>query len=138
MKLPALLASLVLAAATAAAGEPAANLIAEADSYWAAGRLDQAQQSFEAAAAAEPRSAVALLRLAGFQLARQQTSASIATYQRVVGLDANNVKAWLGLGLAYLHGGDKPLARACLEQAVQLDPRQKEALAEVLANLEGN
>jgi Flp pilus assembly protein TadD len=127
---------LVAGSVCAGGGEPAAGLITQADGYWAAGRLDQAQQAFEAAAAAEPGSSAVLLRLAGFQLSRQQTTASVASYQRAVGLEPTNAKAWLGLGLAYLHGGNKALARSAFEEAVRLEPQRKEDLSEVLANLE--
>ena len=138
MRLAAFLASLWLAGgACAASGEPAAGLIAQADGYWAAGRLEQAQQAFEAAVAAEPGSVAVLLRLAGFQLSRQQTAASVASYRRAIGLEPNNAKAWMGLGLAYLHGGDKALARSAFEEVVHLEPTRKESLSEVLANLEG-
>ncbi|MBF0461796.1 MAG: tetratricopeptide repeat protein [Magnetococcales bacterium] len=126
----------VLGGGMVAHAEQASELIAAADRYWAAEQMDQAQQAFEAAVAAEPNSALAQLRLAGFQLSRQQLEACIAGYQRVIGLDPNNAKAWMGLGLAYLHTDRRELARSSFEEAARVDPKQQESLAPLLAKLQ--
>jgi len=131
-----LMALFVAGGVFAAVGEPAAGLISKADGYWADGRLDQAQKAFEAAATTEPNSSLVQLRLAGFQLANRQVTASIANYQKVIGLDPKNAKAWLGLGLAYLHIGKRELAKASIDKAADLDPQQKKQLAPLLSSLE--
>ncbi|HTY98599.1 MAG TPA: tetratricopeptide repeat protein [Rhodocyclaceae bacterium] len=136
MRLATFLAGILVAGGVLAAGDGAAGLIAEADNYWAAGRLEEAQQSFEAAVAAEPDSAAPLLRLAGFHLSQMHGGASIAGYQRAIGLEPRNTRAWLGLGLAYLHGGRKDLARASFDEAIRIDPQQKERLAGLVGGLE--
>ncbi|WP_374600592.1 tetratricopeptide repeat protein [Niveibacterium sp.] len=137
-----ILAALLVATASiaAVAAEPAptsaATLIARADKYWTEGKLDKAGESFAAAVAAEPKSSATLLRLAGFQLSLQEISKSVATYRQVITLEPKNSKAWIGMGLAYLHSGDTELARAALDEAIRVDPARKESLKPLLAKLD--
>lgn len=116
--------------------ETAAQSLAKADQFWADGKLDDAQKAFEAAAAADPASTDARLRLAGFQLSRQQTTACIANYQKVISQEPKNSRAWIGLGMAYLHSSRAPLARAAFEEAIRVDPARKEKLAPLIARLD--
>jgi len=111
-------------------------LIAQGDRQWAEGRLDLAQASFEQAVIADPSSVAARMKLAGLQLSQQDFKASIETYQRTIGLDANNAKAWLGLGFSYLHTAKNDLALAAFNEAIRVDPANKGKLAPVLAKLE--
>lgn len=111
------------------------TLIALGDQQWAAGQLELAQKTFEHAVKAEPRSVNAHMKLAGLQLSRQEFKACIETYQRAIGLDANNARAWLGLGFAYLHTGQNDLSLAALDEAIRIDPGNQEKLAPVLAKL---
>lgn len=127
---------LVAGCVFAARAETASGLLAKGDTYWAANQFDLAQQSFEAAAAAEPRSAATLLRLAGFQLSRQQLSASVGTYKRVISLDAKNARAWMGMGIAYLHVGNRELARASFSEAVRIEPKRQDKLGPLIAKLD--
>ncbi len=110
-------------------------LLAQGDQQWAEGSLDLAQKTFEQAVSAEPRSVNALMKLAGLQLYRQEFIACIETYQRTIGLDAKNAKAWLGLGFAYLHTGKNDLSLAAFNEAIRVDPANREKLAPVLAKL---
>lgn len=114
------------------------DLLAQGEQQWAAGQLDQAQTTFEQAVKENPTSVSAHMKLAGLQLSRQQFTACIATYQRAIGLDANNARAWLGLGFAYLHTGQDALALAAFNEAVRVDPRNQEKLAPVLTKLTAN
>jgi cytochrome c-type biogenesis protein CcmH/NrfG len=133
---PLLAGLLALLCSFSAAAATASGLVDEADRLWREGKVQQAQQRFEAAVAAQPDAAPVRLRLAGFQLAQQQTSASIASYRQVISQEASNSKAWIGLGLAYLHSGRRELARAAFSEAVRVDPARQEALAPLIANLE--
>ena len=111
------------------------TLITQGDQQWAAGQLDQAKKSFEQAVAIEPTSVGAHMKLAGLQLARQDFKVCIDTYQRTIGLDANIARACLGLGFAYLHTGQNALSLAAFNEAVRIDPGNREKLAPVLAKL---
>ena len=120
----------------AAQAETAGSFLSRADAYWAEGKLEQAQQAFEAAVTKEPDSVPARLRLAGFQLARQQTSACIANYQQAISQEPDNSNAWIGLGLAYLHSSRPELARAAFAEAVRVDPARKEKIEPLIAKLD--
>jgi len=110
-------------------------LLEQGDQQWAAGKLELAQKAFEQAVVNAPRSVGAHMKLAGLQLYRQDFKACIETYQRTIGLDANNAKAWLGLGFAYLHTGKNDLSLAAFNESIRVEPGNKEKLASVLAKL---
>ncbi len=76
------------------------------------------------------------MRLAGLLLSRNNYSASTKEYQRLIGLDPKNAKAWIGLGIAYLHSGDKSMTRAAWEEAMRLEPARQQQLAPLLARLD--
>jgi tetratricopeptide (TPR) repeat protein len=119
--------ALALSAAWAAAADT--NFLGQGDKQWAEGRTAEARQSFEAAIAAEPKSAVALMKLGGLLLASNDHAAAIQTYKQAISLDNNNAKAWIGLGVAYLHTGDKDLSKAAFSEAIRADPSRKPQLA---------
>lgn len=131
-----LLAGLIsLVCSFGAIAQTANQSIANAEQFWAEGKLDEAQKAFEAAASAKPESAEVLLRLAGFQLSRQMMTDCITNYKKVISLEPNNSKAWIGLGMAYLHISNPGLAKAALEEAVRVDPARKEKLQPVINKL---
>jgi tetratricopeptide (TPR) repeat protein len=121
----------VLAVAMIAAGAWAADssLVAEGAGQWEAGRLVEAQKSFEQAIVADPRSIEARMKLGGLQLANRNYAAAIQTYQKTLSLDGNNAKAWMGLGFAYLHSGQPELSRAAFAEAIRVDPSRRDQLA---------
>jgi Flp pilus assembly protein TadD len=76
------------------------------------------------------------MKLAGVYIAQNNFTAATRTYQQVIGLDPTNAKAFIGLGIAYLHSGDKALTRAALEEALRLEPQRKEQLTPILSQLD--
>lgn len=108
-----------------------ASLMAQGDKAWAEKKLDEAKKNFEQAVTANPRSVEAHMKLAGFMLANQNFVPAIQTYQKTISLDNNNAKAWMGLGMAYLHTGQKDLSRAAFSEAVRIDPSRKAQLAKL-------
>lgn len=123
--------TLLLFAAAARAGDG----VAEGDAHWAAGRLDQAAESFRAAISAEPDSPEVRLRLAGLYMARQQYARAVPLYQQVIGFDAGNDRAFIGLGLAYLHQQKALMAEAAFVEAMRINPERRAALEPVVASL---
>ena len=71
------------------------------------------------------------MKLGGLLLSNSNYAAAIQIYQHTIGLDANNAKAWMGLGMAYLHGGQRELSRAAFSEAVRIDPGRKTQLAQL-------
>jgi len=76
------------------------------------------------------------MKLAGLYIARSDYSAGTREYQRAIGLDPKNARAWIGLGIAYLHSGDKGMTRAAWEEAIRLEPARKQQLAPLIAQLD--
>ncbi len=113
----------------------ATELIAQGTHWLEQGQFDRARQAFEAAAQAEPRSVAAHMKLAGVNLAQNHSDAAIAHYQRVIGLDPKQAKAFIGLGIAYLHKGNKSLTRAAFAEAIRLEPEREAQLAPIIAEL---
>ena len=142
MKKPTHFASLLLALALLGGGEAqatsasAGTLVSQGDQQWKAGQLADAQKSFQAALAVDPKSVDIQLKLAGLQLSNNDFAACIPSYQNAIGLDAGNVRAWLGLGFAYLHTGKNSLSMAAFQEAIRLDPSKKAALQPMLAKLQ--
>lgn len=119
-----------------AAPNGAAELIANGTRLLEQGKLEPAQKAFEAAVKADPRSVDANMKLAGVNIAQNNFGAAIGIYKQVIGLDPNNAKAFIGLGIAYLHSGDKSLTRAALQEALRIEPKRKDQLAPVMAMLD--
>lgn len=107
-------------------------LIAQGNKQWEAGRPEDARKSFEQAIVINPRSIDAQMKLGGLQLSSLNYAAAIQTYQRTISLDGNNAKAWMGLGLAYLHTGQGELSRAAFGEAIRVDPSRSESLAKLM------
>ena len=129
------LAITVFRVADVAAADISPDLIAMGDKQWLAGNLDDAQKDFEQALRVDPGSVGAHMKLGGLQLSRNDFGGSIQTYQRVIGLDPKNVKAWIGLGISYMHTGRHELSGAAFEEAVRIEPSREEQLAPVMARL---
>lgn len=128
------IASIALAACLLAPGAWAtaasdSTLINQGDQQWAQGKLDDARKSFEQAVAANPASVQAQMKLGGLLISNNNYATAIPVYQKAISLDGNNVRAWIGLGMAYLHTGDKELSRAAFEEAIRIEPARKAQLA---------
>jgi cytochrome c-type biogenesis protein CcmH/NrfG len=113
----------------------AADLIADGMRLLEQGKLEPAQKAFEAAVRADPRSVDATMKLAGVNIAQNNFTAAIALYKRAIALNPNNAKAFIGMGIAYLHSGDKSMSRALFEEALRLEPGRKDQLAPIMAKL---
>lgn len=110
--------------------------IAQGKRQWEEGKLEAAQASFKAAIKADPRSVEAHMKLAGLQITHLNYSAAIETYRNAIGIDPNNAKAWMGIGMCYIHTGGREMARAAFEEAVRVEPGRKKQLEPVLAELD--
>jgi Tfp pilus assembly protein PilF len=110
--------------------------IEQGNRLWEGGKLEEAQKRFEEAVKADPKSIDALMKLAGIQLTRLNYSAANLTYRDVLAIDPKNAKAWMGMGMCYLHSGSREMARAAFEEALRADPSRKQQLEPVLAELD--
>ena len=114
----------------------ASSLIEQGNEHWTAGRFANAQQSYEQAIERDPRSVDAHMKLAGLLLAQQRFAAGAKAFQRAIALDPNNDKAFVGLAIAYLHGGERELSQAALREALRINPGRAEQLRPILERLE--
>jgi len=103
---------------------------------WEEGKLEDAQGRFEEAVKADSKSIDAHMKLAGIQVTRLSYSSAIQTYRGAIGLDPNNAKAWMGMGMCYMHIGSKEMARASFEEALRAEPERKAQLEPILAQME--
>ena len=131
----AVLAAMVLACGAQASSSAAASL-EQGKRQWEEGKLEAAQKSFAEAVKADPRSVDAHMKLAGIQVSRLHYSAALATYRSALALDPNNAKAWMGMGMCYIHAGGREMARAAFEEALRAEPGRKQQLEPVLAELD--
>ncbi len=137
-KLASALITLTMAAwlACPALADGASSLITQGDRQWSQGHLDLALKSYQEAARNDARSTEAHLRLAGLYLARRDFDAGVKEFKRAIAIDPKNTRAWIGLAIASLHGGNTDLARAALHEAIRLEPGRKAQLDPVLAKLD--
>jgi Flp pilus assembly protein TadD len=116
-------ACLIAGAAVAAQSDTPVDieaLLTQGDQAWEQGKMQEAEQVFRRAMDAAPDSPLPLIRLGGLQLSQQRYSESLSSYQAVLSLDPDDQtlgRAYLGMGLAYLHTGDPDLAREAFTQA---------------------
>lgn len=114
----------------------AADLMKKGDEQWAANQTDQAMESFLAAEKADPKSVEVLMKKAGLQMTTLHYSDAIETYQKAIGLDHKNARAFIGMGICYMHVGGNTLAKAAFEEAIKIEPERKAQLEPVLASIE--
>jgi len=109
------------------------------ETLWLAGDLTQAQQQFEQAVQHYPKNATAHSKLAGFFLVQNDYQNSIKHYQQSISLQTDaapeRTKAFIGLGLAYLHSERSKLAIAALEEALRLEPQRQTQLNPLINKL---
>ena len=105
------------------------TLMTQGNKLWGEGKIEEARKSFEKAVIANPRAIDAHMKLGGLLLSDHNYTAAIDVYQQTISLDKKNVKAWMGLGISYLHAGKRELAQAAFDEAIQIDPSRKAQLA---------
>jgi len=78
-------------------------------------------------------SSLAQTRIGGALLLKQDYGLAIESFRQAILLDGANADAFVGMAMAYLHGGDYALARAALEEAKRIDPAKQAKVDEVIA-----
>lgn len=112
------------------------DLMKKGDKQWEANQLDAAMESYLAAEKADPGSVELLMKKAGLQMMTLHYSDAVETYQKAIGLDPQNAKAFIGMGVSYLHNGAMVLAKAAFEEAIKIEPARKAQLEPALVNIE--
>lgn len=98
-----------------------------ADAWRASGQLERALPLYEQALARQPKSALAIHKLAeGLSIARQPARGAMI-WKRALAIDPTRATAWYGLGLATLEQGKVAEAISQFQKAADLDPDMPEA-----------
>jgi len=114
------------------------NYMEQADLAWSQNDLEGAEALFVKATeqAADGRAAA---RLAGFYLGQNRLQEAVERFQQAIsaGLPTPEAqaKAFVGLGMSYLHLGRSALAQAALEEAVRLDASREPQIRPLLDKL---
>ena len=113
--------------------------LAEADLAWSRDDLAAAEAAFlNAVSVAGDGQAAA--RLAGFYLGQNRLQEAVERFQQAISLGLpspqSEAKAFVGMGLAYLHLDSSDLAAAAFEEALRLDPSREGEIRPVLTELE--
>lgn len=114
----------------------AAELMKQGDAHWEANQPEQAMESYLAAEKADPTSVELLMKKAGLQMTTLHYSDAVASYQKAIGLDPKNAKAFIGMGVCYLHSGATTLAKAAFEEAIKIEPERHAQLKPAMDKIE--
>jgi len=133
MNFPSLVASLFLCLTLPLIAAEDPSLLQQGEALLSEGKLPEALAILQQAVVAEPNSSRAFQRLGGAQLMSQDYRTSIQSFQRAISLDANNADAFVGMAMAYLHGGHYGQARSALEEAKRIAPAKGPKIDEVIA-----
>src|SRR5205823_997246 len=85
-------------------------------------RLDAARSLADAALAADPAQAEALVTCASLALAARNPGEAVRLFERAQQRLRRDGRVWSGLGFAHLLAGDATAAAEALEHALQLTP----------------
>ena len=115
------------------------ELLRQADTAWAAGDVATAEARFKEAVAGAA-DGMAELRLGGFYLSQNRLAESVASFQAALSAGLADARlqsrAFLGMGIAYLHSGKSSLARAAFDEASQIDPARAAEIQPLLEELD--
>lgn len=110
-----------------------ASLLQQAQARAEAGDIAEATGLYRQAIAAMPDSAEAHAGLGGMLLVSAHYAEAIGQFQKAIGLQAENHRAFIGLSVAYLHRGQYGPARAALTEAQRLAPAKAQEIAPIIA-----
>lgn len=127
---------LVLITASPPWAGDAAALIAAGEAKLKAGQIAAALTDFREAVTVDTSSSLAQTRLGGALLLHQEYGQAIDAFRAAISLSANNADAFIGMAIAYLHGGDYALARASLEEAKRIDPVKQARIDALIAAID--
>jgi len=122
----ALIAQLALPASAALAADTA-TLLQQAEAAWAAQDLKLAETRFREATTQDNDSAEAWAGLAKVLMLENQNTQAIDAYQSAIMASPEDPSLFLGISIAYLHGGEYDAANAMVAQALSLDPSLENA-----------
>jgi tetratricopeptide (TPR) repeat protein len=134
-----LLGTLLIGVQVSVASATTEELLRQADTAWAAGDVETAEARFKDAVAGAA-DGMAELRLGGFYLSQNRLADSVTSFQAALSAGLPDARlqsrAFLGLGIAYLHSGKSSLARAAFDEASRIDPARAAEIQPLLEELD--
>lgn len=109
------------------------SLLEDGQAKAAAGDIKGALAVFETMTREQPDSAEAFAHLGGMQLLDQRYRDAVRSFQQAVSLGAEDARAFIGMGMAYLHLGELGPARAALVEAQNRGTARPAEIAELIA-----
>ncbi|HXD82861.1 MAG TPA: tetratricopeptide repeat protein [Rudaea sp.] len=100
---------------------------------WHGNRFDEAERSFERAAAIHTRYVDERHELGDRAFDRKEFAMAVRHYRAYTRQRPHDANGWMNLGSSLMHSGDPAGARSCLERAVTLAPTQSRPLAKLAA-----
>jgi tetratricopeptide (TPR) repeat protein len=129
---------LAVVAGAPAHAQTARQYLEQADLAWSRDDLEGAEALFREAVANATDGEPAL-RLGGFYLAQNRLAEAVERFQQAIGAGlptgSMQARAFVGMGIAYLHLGQSALARAALEEALRADPSREAQVRPLLDEL---
>ncbi|PIS09790.1 MAG: O-linked GlcNAc transferase [Bdellovibrio sp. CG10_big_fil_rev_8_21_14_0_10_47_8] len=92
------------------------------------GDFDGAEELYHKAFTLDPRSDVLMVNFGTLALQRQDTEEALNRFRLALELNARNDKAWVGLAMVHNLMGDFVLAKANVENAIDLNPQNRTAV----------
>lgn len=99
----------------------------------AAGDIQGALQIYTDLTRQGPESAEAFAHLGGMQLLKQDYTDAVKSFQRAISLGATDARAFIGMGMAYLHLSQLGPARAAFVEAQSRGNNNPDEIAEIIA-----
>lgn len=109
------------------------SLLEDGQAKAAAGDIQGALAVFESMTREHPDSAEAFAHLGGMQLLDQRYREAVQSFQQAVSLGVEDARAFIGMGMAYLHLGQLGPARAALVEAQHRGTARPNEVAELIA-----
>ena len=98
------------------------TMFSRADELAAKGEFDAAITAVQEVVDKHPDSSLAHQRLGGMLLLKGDNRQAIDSFRTAIGLDERNGRAFIGMGMAYIHMGSYTLARASFDEALSRQP----------------
>lgn len=92
------------------------------------GDFEAAEEHYHRAFAIDEKSAVLYVNLGTLAMQKADTQNALEKFRGALELDAKNDKAWVGLGMVHHDMGDFVLARANIENAIDINPLNRTAV----------
>lgn len=101
---------------------PGNQWLEEGDRLWSENKLEDAEQAYRQAIAADPETAAAYARLGGLLLSQNYNQEAVEAYQNAIMHDPENARLFASISIACMHMGHYQMVQGMVNRALALDP----------------